>query len=243
MVSHRHSKGALEAPDRTRQPWLVMQLLRGSSLETLIDGAVFSGPDTPGVAWAAAIVAQIAAVLADVHLGAGDPLALDCAYQAGHACAQAGKPDKALPQLRYYVLNAAPLAAAGAEEAAKVMESRFVIAQLLASTGEAESAIAELRAVRPLVAAAYGPDSAQARNLDKQAAYRVLGFEDAAGGDEVFRHLVLARIIEPVSKLDSLRVLEEAGVTPASYRTGSGTHSGTPRPRVRGIDNHNGLLR
>jgi hypothetical protein len=50
-------------------------------------------------------------------------------------------------------------------------------------------------------------------------AYRVLGFEEAAGGDEVFRQLVLARIIEPVSKLDSLRVLEEAGVTPASYRT------------------------
>ena len=50
-------------------------------------------------------------------------------------------------------------------------------------------------------------------------AYRVLGLEDAAGGDEVFRHLVLARIIEPASKLDSLRVLEEAGVAPASYAT------------------------
>jgi hypothetical protein len=50
-------------------------------------------------------------------------------------------------------------------------------------------------------------------------AYRVLGFGDAAGGDEVFRHLVLARIIEPVSKLDSLRVLGEAGICPASYRT------------------------
>ena len=50
-------------------------------------------------------------------------------------------------------------------------------------------------------------------------AYRVLGLEDAAGGDEVFRHLVLARIIEPSSKLDSLRVLEEAGVAPLSYRT------------------------
>jgi transposase len=35
----------------------------------------------------------------------------------------------------------------------------------------------------------------------------------------VFRHLVLARIIEPSSKLDSLRVLDEAGVTAASYRT------------------------
>ena len=50
-------------------------------------------------------------------------------------------------------------------------------------------------------------------------AYQVLGLEDAAGGDEVFCDLVLARIIEPVSKLDSIRVLEEAGVTPASYRT------------------------
>ena len=30
-------------------------------------------------------------------------------------------------------------------------------------------------------------------------AYRVLGFEHAAGGDEVFRDLVLARVIEPTS--------------------------------------------
>ncbi len=50
-------------------------------------------------------------------------------------------------------------------------------------------------------------------------AYDALGFDQATGGDEVFRQLVLARIIEPTSKLDSLRVLEEAGITPASYRT------------------------
>jgi len=50
-------------------------------------------------------------------------------------------------------------------------------------------------------------------------AYDVLGLGRAAGGDEVFRSLVLARIIEPVSKLDSLRVLEEAGAAVASYRT------------------------
>jgi len=43
-------------------------------------------------------------------------------------------------------------------------------------------------------------------------ACRVLGFDQASGGDEVFAQLVLARIIEPVSKLDSLRVLEEAGL-------------------------------
>ena len=46
-------------------------------------------------------------------------------------------------------------------------------------------------------------------------AYDVLGFDEAAGGDEVFRQLVLARIIEPTSKADSLRVIEETGVAPA----------------------------
>jgi hypothetical protein len=50
-------------------------------------------------------------------------------------------------------------------------------------------------------------------------AYRVLGFDRASGGDEVFAQLVLARIIEPVSKLDSLRVMEEAGLAGPSYAT------------------------
>jgi hypothetical protein len=49
--------------------------------------------------------------------------------------------------------------------------------------------------------------------------YRVLGFDQATDADEVFRQLVLARIIEPTSKLDSLRVLEETGVAPPSYPT------------------------
>jgi Transposase DDE domain len=51
------------------------------------------------------------------------------------------------------------------------------------------------------------------------AAYRVLGFESATKGDNVFRDLVLARIIEPTSKLDTERVLSEVGVVPASYAT------------------------
>ena len=51
------------------------------------------------------------------------------------------------------------------------------------------------------------------------AAYRVLGFESATKGDNVFRDLVLARIIEPTSKLDTERVLSEVGVAPASYAT------------------------
>lgn len=31
--------------------------------------------------------------------------------------------------------------------------------------------------------------------------------------DEIFKHLVIARIVEPVSKPDSIRVLEELGIT------------------------------
>ena len=54
-------------------------------------------------------------------------------------------------------------------------------------------------------------------------AYDALGFPQATGSDEVFRQLVLARIIEPTSKQDSLRVLEEAGLPRrrAGNRTGS----------------------
>lgn len=47
--------------------------------------------------------------------------------------------------------------------------------------------------------------------------YDRLGFD--AVGDDAFRQLVLARIIEPTSKADSLRVLEEIGVKHASLRT------------------------
>ena len=37
--------------------------------------------------------------------------------------------------------------------------------------------------------------------------------------DEVFEQLVLARIIEPTSKLDTIRVLEEIGIPAVSYPT------------------------
>ena len=62
-------------------------------------------------------------------------------------------------------------------------------------------------------------------------AYEVLGFSPATGGDGVFRDLVVARIIEPVSKLDSLRVLEEAGLAPPPYPDGDAAAAGV-RPRV-----------
>lgn len=48
-------------------------------------------------------------------------------------------------------------------------------------------------------------------------AYTALGFD--AIGDPAFRELVLARIIEPTSKADTVRVLDEIGVPHASLRT------------------------
>jgi DDE family transposase len=50
-------------------------------------------------------------------------------------------------------------------------------------------------------------------------AYDALGFDAATSGDEVFGQLVLARIVEPTSKEDSIRVVEEVGIKPASYPT------------------------
>lgn len=64
-------------------------------------------------------------------------------------------------------------------------------------------------------------------------AYRILGFDTATGGDEVFRDLVLARIIEPTSKADSLRVLAEAGIEPVDYRTVTRRLPIIAKPKVR----------
>ncbi len=47
--------------------------------------------------------------------------------------------------------------------------------------------------------------------------YDRLGFDVV--GDDAFKQLVLARIIEPTSKADSVRVLQEIGVEHASLRT------------------------
>jgi hypothetical protein len=60
--------------------------------------------------------------------------------------------------------------------------------------------------------------------------YRLLGFEAVTGGDGVFRDLVLARIIEPTSKHDSLRVLGEVGVEAPAYPPSIGGCRSMPRP-------------
>jgi serine/threonine protein kinase len=97
---------------------------------------------------------------------ATDPEVLDASYYAGNAYAEVPKPEKALSHLRFYVQNAST--SAGKDEAEKILESRFVIAQMLASAGYPDEALAELEAVRPALAKAFGVTSTQVRNVDKQ---------------------------------------------------------------------------
>ena len=63
--------------------------------------------------------------------------------------------------------------------------------------------------------------SSQARHLWEVlgTAYQLMGLDHACGGDEVFKLLTLARVIEPTSKLDSIRVLTEVGIAAPSYPT------------------------
>ena len=63
--------------------------------------------------------------------------------------------------------------------------------------------------------------SSRARHLWEvlSTAYELLGLDQACGGDEVFKLLTLARVIEPTSKLDSIRVLTEVGIAAPSYPT------------------------
>jgi len=55
-----YDTGVESAPDGSTRLWLVMQLLRGSTLEALLNQADYES-SPPSVAWAAAIAAQIAA--------------------------------------------------------------------------------------------------------------------------------------------------------------------------------------
>ena len=53
---------------------------------------------------------------------------------------------------------------------------------------------------------------------------------EAAGGDEVFQQLALARIIEPTSKQDSLRVMAETGIAAVSYDSSPKRPEPAPSP-------------
>jgi serine/threonine protein kinase len=100
------------------------------------------------------------------YLAPADPVVLDAAYHAGHAYAEIGKSEKALPHLRFYVQNA--VATSEDDTAERILESRYVIAQMLATEGKSEEAVAELESLRPVLCDAFGAESTQVRNLDKQ---------------------------------------------------------------------------
>ena len=60
-----------------------------------------------------------------------------------------------------------------------------------------------------------------------EGAWRRLGFDVV--GDDAFFQLVLARLVEPTSKADSVRVLTELGLTPAHRNTFTATLSSAIR--------------
>ncbi|GAB3039806.1 IS1634-like element IS1549 family transposase [Mycobacterium bourgelatii] len=98
------------------------------------------------------------------------------------------------------------------------------LAALKAAAAErlaAGQAVLDLGVAAPPGAEPLPITSSQMRHLWEAlcAAYRILGFESATQRDKVFRDLVLARIIEPTSKIDAERVLTEVGVSAASYAT------------------------
>ncbi|GGO82268.1 hypothetical protein GCM10012289_73120 [Nonomuraea cavernae] len=99
------------------------------------------------------------------YLPPTDPHVLDCAYQAGHAYAEVGKHEKALPELRFFVQNADGL---GDDAPELIRDSRFVVAQMLFAAGHTGQALAEFHEVRSLLVEAYGAHSTQVKNLDKQ---------------------------------------------------------------------------
>jgi hypothetical protein len=66
-------------------------------------------------------------------------------------------------------------------------------------------------------------------------AYDMLGFGQATGGDEVFRQLVPARIIESTGEQDGSRILVETGVDAFGEcrpPRGADGHDQPPRPEA-----------
>jgi len=95
------------------------------------------------------------------------PRVLECAYHAGHAYAEIGDTARAMSHLRFYLQNAED---GDPETAELALESRFVVAQMLASEDRPEEALIELDAIYPAFRVIYGDDSTHVRNLERQLA-------------------------------------------------------------------------
>ncbi|MBI1759228.1 MAG: serine/threonine protein kinase [Actinobacteria bacterium] len=98
-------------------------------------------------------------------LVASHPRVLECAYHAGHAYAEIGAPAPALAHLRYFTSN---VEADDPDNAERVLESRFVIAQMLATEQRTAEARAVLEELRPAFRITYGPHSTHLINLERQ---------------------------------------------------------------------------
>jgi serine/threonine protein kinase len=108
--------------EKTRDPtrpfrWPLLALVSSRRVRHLLGAALFYA----GEYTRAAAVLDAAGHDYRRYFPPDDPAVLDCAYRAGHAYAETGKPGRALPQLRFYVQNADT--SAGGEEAHKVFET------------------------------------------------------------------------------------------------------------------------
>ncbi|MGH3568161.1 MAG: protein kinase domain-containing protein [Pseudonocardia sp.] len=90
---------------------------------------------------------------------------VECAYHAGHAYAEIGEPARAMSHLRFYLHNVEDDDPENAEQA---LETRFVIAQMLASEDRTGEALTELDAIYPAFRVLYGDDSTHVYNLERQ---------------------------------------------------------------------------
>jgi hypothetical protein len=96
-----------------------------------------------------------------------DSYVLDCAYHAGKACAEIGKPDKALPQLRFLRAERRHVGGRGRAEDPRIPFRHRPDAR---RRRVHRRNLSELQSVRPLLADAFGVDSTHVRNLSKQIA-------------------------------------------------------------------------
>lgn len=104
------------------------------------------------------------------------------------------------------------------DEAALVQAGREKIA---AGSGQRALDLESLAAVSVRSVAAAVVESKRSALLWDvlTGAYEALGLADAVGGDEAFRQMVMARLVEPTSKEQVPQVISELGVRPASRRT------------------------
>lgn len=101
------------------------------------------------------------------ELGDDTALVVECAYYAGYCYAEAGDSAKALDRLQFYAAHAAPSDPAQEEQ---YRAARYLIARMLATTGNTTDALAQFREVRRLYAEAYGQQSTHVMQLDRQIA-------------------------------------------------------------------------